>query len=158
MCLPAVGTLWVLTASSSHLWKQVTCQDLWQDGNPALIKLLRAVLLVAVAAWTHKQRRKGAHRLTETLCEAASPDPLVLSSGCDPLPCGLGVWEHRARGSCGRQQQSLCGTLSSPPPPTLGQHSKVHCIASPPPHTHRALTVGFVRLGGGKQQTYQCKF
>lgn len=32
-------TLWVHVASSFNLWKQVTCQDLRQYGNPALIKL-----------------------------------------------------------------------------------------------------------------------
>lgn len=34
--------LWVLTVSSSNLWKQVTYQVLWQNGSPALIKLAMA--------------------------------------------------------------------------------------------------------------------
>lgn len=90
---------------------------------------LRAVFLVALTAWTHKQRRKGTCRLTKTICEDPSPDPFIPSSGCGPLPGRLGGWEHRGRWLMWLPAAVPVWYFKPTTSSRLGRYSKVHCIA-----------------------------
>lgn len=120
---------------SCFQWKQVTPHGLWPDGNPALEKLVMAQSSIpggtsCLGTQAEEGRNPQADRdhLWGSIPRSLGPEPWKWPSAWEDGSAG-------ATGSCGRQQQSLCGTLSPPPPPAWGGIQRCIVLPSPPPRT-----------------------
>lgn len=133
MHLPAMASKLYGYTLHLHLWKQVTCQGLWQDGNPTVIKLGMAQSSIP-GGTSCLGTQAGEERKPigwQRPCVRIYPQVpwCILSSGCGPS-----AWQA---GRMGAQEPLAHAAASSSPvwysepatSPRLGQHSKVHCIA-----------------------------